>query len=214
LSLTPRLGKRGRFETGSKELILKRLLYVVLSLLLLSQTVLAHEKSAPQELIKSKLDAVTLVLQKKDIDQQEKNKKIIEIVTPAFDFHLMAKLALGRKYWPALTSESRERYKELFIQRLKETYLEKITLYTDEKVAFYEPVEFGRKVHIPTDLISKGNKISMLYKLYKSKNNWKIYDIEVEGVSIISTFRSQFNEILSNGTIDDLIRKLERPKDK
>jgi phospholipid transport system substrate-binding protein len=51
----------------------------------------------------------------------------------------------------------------------------------------------------------------MLYKLYSSNNSWKIYDIEIEGVSIIRSYRSQFNEILLKGTIDDLLKKMEKP---
>lgn len=53
----------------------------------------------------------------------------------------------------------------------------------------------------------------MLYKLYKSKDSWKIYDVEIQGVSIISTYRSQFSHILEKGTIDDLLLKLEKVKD-
>ena len=51
----------------------------------------------------------------------------------------------------------------------------------------------------------------MIFKMFKSKNDWKIYDIEIEGVSIISTYRSQFDQILSKGTIDELMKKLEKP---
>jgi phospholipid transport system substrate-binding protein len=65
-----------------------------------------------------------------------------------------------------------------------------------------------------THIVSKEKKIAMLYKLYKSKNNWKIYDIEIEGVSIISSYRSQFDEILTNGTMNDLLHKLENPEEK
>jgi phospholipid transport system substrate-binding protein len=54
----------------------------------------------------------------------------------------------------------------------------------------------------------------MQYKLYKSKQEWKIYDIEIQGVSLISTYRSQFDEILRNKTIDDLLVKLEKPENK
>jgi phospholipid transport system substrate-binding protein len=128
----------------------------------------------------------------------------------------MAKLTLGRKYWPGLAKEKKERFEELFIKRLKESYIEKLTryTYTDEKIVYDAPIQVKKKIHIPTDLISKDNKISMLYKLYKSKYNWKIYDIEIEGVSIIKTYRSQFNQVLSSGTIDDLLIKLEEPKNK
>ena len=195
---------------------MKSLLYAVLSLLILSQTVIAEDKTAAEEALKCKLDAVILVLQKKELEIEAKKKAIIEIVTPIFDFPLMAKLTLGRKYWPGLAKEKKERFEELFIKRLKESYLEKLTRYnyTDEKIVYNAPVQVKKKIHIPTDLISKDNKISMLYKLYKSKHNWKIYDIEIEGVSLITTYRSQFNQVLSSGTIDDLLEKLEEPENK
>jgi phospholipid transport system substrate-binding protein len=159
---------------------------------------------------------VISVLQKKELELEAKKKKIVEIVTPIFDFSLMAKLTLGRKYWPGLAKEKKERFTELFIKRLKESYLEKLTRFTyiDEKIIYNAPVQVDKKIHIPTELISKDNKISMLYKLYKSKQEWKIYDIEIEGVSIITTYRSQFDQVLSKGTIDDLLKKLEEPEDK
>ena len=53
----------------------------------------------------------------------------------------------------------------------------------------------------------------MIYKMYKSKKDWKIYDIEIQGVSIIRSYRSQFSEVLESGSIDDLLQKLEKPAD-
>jgi phospholipid transport system substrate-binding protein len=193
---------------------MKSLLYAVLSLLILSQTVIANDKSAAEEILKSKLEAVISVLQKKEVELEAKKKEIDEIVTPIFDFSLMAKLTLGRKFWPGLSKEKKERFTELFIKRLKESYLGKLTrdTYTDEKIVYNAPIQVKKRIHIPTELISKENKISMLYKLYKSKQNWKVYDIEIEGVSVITTYRSQFNEVLSSGSIDDLLMKLEEPE--
>ncbi len=195
--------------------IMKSLLHAVLSLLILSQTVMADDKSSAEELLKSKLDAVIVVLQNNDLEQQTKNNEIIKIVTPIFDFSLMAKLGLGRKYWSGLTKEYKKRFTDLFVKRLKESYLEKLNLYTNEIIAYRTPIQVKKKIHIPTELISKDNKIDMLYKLYKSKHSWQIYDIEIQGVSIISTYRSQFDEVMSTGTIDDLLLKLEKQeKDK
>ena len=193
---------------------MKNLLYVVFILLIMNQTGLADDKSAVKELLESKLDAAIEVMQKKDLEQQAKNKKIIAIVTPIFNFPLMAKLSLGRKYWPGLSKEKKERFTDLFIKRLKASYVDKLTLYTDEKVVYKPPVHSERKIKIPTELISKNNKILMLYKFHQSQHSWKIYDIEVEGVSIISTYRSQFDQVLSKGTIDDLLLKLEKPENK
>ena len=189
----------------------KILFYAVFSLVFLSQAVMADDKSAAKEFLKSKLDAVFVILQNKDLSQQAKNRKVEEIVTPMFDFKLMAKLSLGKKYWPDLSQNQREKFTALFVERLRRSYLDKLTAYTDEKVVYESPVADKKKVQVPTQLISKGNNISMLYKLYPSSDSWNIYDIEIEGVSIIRSYRSQFSEILQKGTFDDLLKKMEEP---
>ena len=191
--------------------MLKILFYAFGCLVFLSHSVTADDKSAAEEFLKSKLDAVFVILQKNDLSQQAKNSKIEEIVTPMFDFKLMAKLSLGKKYWPNLSQDQKDRFTELFIERLRQSYLDKLTAYTDEKVVYESPVADKKKVQVPTQLISKGNNISMLYKLYPSSDSWNIYDIEIEGVSIIRSYRSQFSEILQKGTFDDLLKKMEEP---
>jgi len=185
-------------------------LYAVFGLLLLSRPVIADEKIDAEEFLKSNLDAVFAVLQKKDLAPQAKNNEVVEIVTPMFNFPLMAKLSLGKKYWSDLTQDKKDRFTELFVKRLRKSYLDKLTTYTDEKISYESPVAVKKKIHIPTHLISKGKKISMLYKLYPSSNIWKIYDIEIQGVSIIRSYRSQFREILQKGTFDDLLQRMQK----
>ncbi len=189
--------------------MMKRLWYAGICLLILSQTAIAEDNCPAAEFLKSKLDAVVAVLQKQDLAQETKSKQIVEIVTPMFDFELMAKLSLGKQHWPGLTAENKEKFTDLFIKKLRTSYLNKLTLYTDEKIIYEPPLQVDNKVHISTNLISKDKKISMLYKFYNSMNSWKIYDVEIQGVSIIRSYRSQFSEILKDGTIDDLLLKLE-----
>lgn len=193
---------------------MKRLLYTVLILFISVQTGLTDDKNSAKKLLEGKLDLAIAVLQKKDMGQQEKDRQIIEIVTPIFDFPLMAKLSLGKKYWPGLSKEQKGKYTDLFVKRLEASYLEKLSLYTDETVVYKTPVQNERKVEIPTEVISKDKKISMTYKLYKSEQDWKIYDLEIEGISMIVTYRSQFDQILDKGTFDDLLLKLEKPENK
>ena len=126
----------------------------------------------------------------------------------------MSRLALGKKHWPSLTQDQKKKFITLFTKRLKDSYLDKMMLYSDEKIKYNAPVQIKKKVHIPTILVSKDNNINMLYKLYKSKQGWKIYDLEIQGVSLISTYRSQFEEILRNKTVEDLLAKLEKPENK
>jgi phospholipid transport system substrate-binding protein len=193
---------------------MKHLIYAVLFTLIFSQSVIADDKKEAEEVLKGKLEAVILVLEKKALNEKAKKKEIVEIVTPMFNFSLMSKLTLGKKHWPGFTKEQKERFTELFTKRLKDSYLDKMMLYTDEKIEYKESVQVGKKVQIPTILTSKDNKISMLYKLYKSKQGWRIYDIEIQGVSLIRSYRSQFDEILRNKTVDDLLAKLEKPENK
>ena len=165
-------------------------------------------------LLSKKWDAVISILQNKKFDQKAKEKKIDKIVSPIFDFPLMAKLALGRKHWPKFTPEQQEKFTLLFSQRLKKSYWEKIALYKDEKILF-KPKEQKKKTiyYIPTELIYKDKKVAILYKLRKIDKNWKVYDVEIQGVSILLAYRSQFDEILRRGTVKDLLSRLESPPD-
>ena len=192
---------------------MKTLLVTFIGLLLFYQSAAADDKSEVDILLKNNLDAVFNVLQKKDLGQQEKTKEIVDIVTPMFDFELMARLSLGKKHWPGLPQDKKERFTELFIKRLKASYLNNFTLYTDEKVIYEPSVQVKKKIHAPTYLVSKDKKISILYKFYKAEKSWQIYDLEIQGVSIIRSYRSQFSSILESGTVDDLLLKLENPAD-
>lgn len=165
----------------------------------------------PNELIRTKWNAVISVLRNKDLDQEARIKKINKIVSPIFDFPLMAKLALGREHWPKLTKAQQEKFTKLFVERLKTSYREKIALYTNEEVLF-KPAEKKRStICIPMELTSKDKKIAILHKLRKVDKRWKIYDVEIQGISILLTYRSQFDDILSKGTVEELLSRLAEP---
>jgi phospholipid transport system substrate-binding protein len=174
---------------------MKHILNVVISLCYSTPSDAADDRSQIDNLLKSNLDAVFTVLQKRNLDQLQKNQEIVAIVTPMFDFELMARLSLGKKHWSGLAQDKREKFTELFIERLKASYLGNFNLYTDEKVLYEPSVEVNKKIHAPTYLVSKDKKISILYKFYNAQNTWKIYDLEIQGVSIIRSYRSQFSSI-------------------
>lgn len=188
----------------------------IFGVLMVGQTIVADapkpmEQSA-EEMMRIKLDAVISVLQRKDVDPNSRNEKITKIVTPVFDFPLMAKLALGRKHWTRLTAQQQEKFTRLFVEHLKQSCLEKLMLYRDEKVVFKPAIRQKKKtqIQIPTELISKDKKILILYKLHKRDKRWKVYDIVVRGVSIIVTYRSQLDEMLRNSSVEDFFNQLEK----
>lgn len=173
----------------------------------------------PNELLGAKWNAVVTVLQNKELDQELKKKIIDKIISPIFDSELMAKLVLGRTHWPKLTAPQHKRFTELFAERLKSFYLEKTTLYKNEKVLFKPAMQKKNTIHIPVVLISNDKEVAILYKLHKMDEerkdkvteHWKIYDVEVQGVSILLTYRSQFDDILHRGGVKELFFQLEKP---
>ncbi len=174
--------------------------------------VLADNKNDVDAYVKKNVNAVISLLKRKNIDEKDRNRQIIAIVKPFIDFEKMAKLSLGKKHWRKIPREKQREYSRIFVKRLQESYLEKLNLYSNEDVVFYEPKQVKTKMHVLTSLDSKGSKVDMLYKLYKSKKGWRVYDVEILGVSIVQTYRSQFNGILQKGNIDDLLAKLKSDK--
>ena len=191
--------------------MLKAWFLILFSLFMICVPVSAADSASAEAVLKQNLEAVFAVLQKEGLTQEAKNKEVVDLVSPMFDFPLMAKLTLGRKYWSGLTDEQQERFTRLFVHRLRTSYLDRLTLYTDEKVVYEAPVENNRKVQIPTYVVSKDKKISILYKFYGSEAGWKIYDLEIQGVSIIRSYRAQFDQVLQTGTFEDLLAKMENP---
>jgi phospholipid transport system substrate-binding protein len=162
------------------------------------------------ELLEAKWHAIVAVIRNKDLDQKLKEKIIDKIISPIFDSELMAKLALGRTHWPKLTTPQQKRFTELFSERLKSFYQEKTTLYKNEKVLFKPAMQKKNAIHIPMVLISNNKEEEILYKLHKMDECWKIYDVEIQGVSILLTYRAQFDDILLRGTIKDLLSEMEK----
>lgn len=191
---------------------MRKLLCVVLTSVFWIHISLADDGSDAASFLRSKLDAVVEILRNKNIEQDKRLSQIDEIVTPIFDFKLMAKLSLGKEYWPKLNEQNKERFTELFVKRMRKTYFDKLALYTDERILYEPAVQIQEKTQIQTFLVSKDEKTSVAYKLYRLDGTWKIYDVEIEGVSILRSYSAQFREFLKTGTIEDLLLKLEKPE--
>ena len=188
---------------------MKHILFVFLILMAMSGAAFADDAATVRDSLESKLNAVLDVMVQEDLDSNTKENKVIEIVEPLFDFALMSYYALGKTHWSGLSSEDKKRFTELFTQRLKEYILALIDEYADAEITFETPIEDNNKIHIPTHVITKDENMSLVFKFTKRKNDWQIYDVETEGVSIISSNRSQFNETLQKGTFEELLKTLE-----
>ncbi len=192
---------------------MKKIILMLSCLMLCRDLCLAEktEPNSPTRILQTNWTKIINILTDKQLDPNVKEAKIEKLAVPLFDLELMAKLSLGRKHWPKLSKEQQKKFTKLFKNKLASSYLDKVNLYEDEEPVYRDPVKKKNAVHIPMELVSDQRKIEMLYKFYKAKTGWLIYDVEVEGVSILQTYRSQFNDILSNGTVEDLIASLTKP---
>jgi len=152
-------------------------------------------------------------------DQKYKNpslkrvqrEKIWEIVRKAFDFTELSGRALATN-WKTLNPQQRKEFSEVFSEVLGNTYLDKIQGgYMDEKVAYLgQEMVSDTKAVVKTKIIREKGEIPVDYSMRLKNGNWKVYDVYVEGVSLVQNYRSQFNEILSKESPDDLIKRLHK----
>lgn len=171
---------------------------------------LASIESELKSMLKGKIENITTILDNKKYTKDDKEKKIISSIEDIFDFSLMAKLSLGGREWSKLSDKERDSYSELFIKRVKNSYFEKLHSYTNEKVEIKEPEKSkSTRISITSFIVGKSEPIKIVYKFYLSGDKkWLIYDLEIEEVSIVQTYRSQFAEILANSNFNELLKKL------
>ncbi|MBT3378274.1 MAG: ABC transporter substrate-binding protein [Lentisphaerae bacterium] len=156
------------------------------------------------------IQSVLGILGDKETASDERRERIMSVIKPVFDFELMAKLTVGKRQWTRFSESQREEFVDLFIQKLRRAYLDKLELFSDETVVVGDSVAArSGKVHVPTHVISKGDRISILYKLYHPKGaSWRVYDMEILDVSVVSSYRSEYIPILRAGEPETLFAKM------
>ncbi|MBE0513396.1 ABC transporter substrate-binding protein [Sulfurimonas sp.] len=182
--------------------------------LLFAQNLAADEQSNLKNRFLDKINEVILIVEDKRLSKDDRNRSIVKALTPMFDFELMAKLSLGNA-WRELKKENQERFIELYVERMKQSYSAKIDAYEDEKVEV-KKIEQPQKnrIALTTDLVGKSEKLEIVYKYHKpsskqaDKDEWLVYDVEILGVSILKTDRAQFKEFLQTKSIYELMDAL------
>jgi len=198
------------------------ILMMMLSLLMLPTTVIRAETAVePQALIQ---DATERMLQalKDNKTELEADSSVIyglvkEILIPNFDFAKMSKLALG-KNWRKASDVQKTRFTEEFRLLLVRTYSTAMLEYTDEKIHFlpFKGDLSKKKVKVKMDVIQAGGpSIPMAMSLYlNSEGAWKVYDLKIDGISLVTNYRSTFATEIRNDGMDKLIDRLASKNEK
>ena len=141
-------------------------------------------------------------------DRSTRRAKMKGIIFPKFNFVEMGKRSLGKKQWKERTPEERKAFVDLFGKLLENSYANKLESYSDEKINYIDEIVKGKYAMVKTEVVRKNGTVNVDYKLIESPNEWRVYDIVVEGVSLIKNYRSQFGKIIHNDSFDALMEKL------
>ncbi len=200
-------------------------LFIVLSLLasflLFSATVKADNSSEPQTLVQGSTEKMLIALKENEEKLAEDPDAIFELVEnilmPNFDFDKMAKLALG-KNWRKATADQKQRFTEEFRLLLVRTYSTAMLEYTNEEIRFlpFKGDLEKKKVKVKMEIIQPGGpSIPMALSMYLNKDTgWKAYDVKIDGISLVTNYRSTFSSQIRNDGMDKLIESLASRNEK
>jgi phospholipid transport system substrate-binding protein len=191
-------------------------LLMLFSFVGMSSITAAEEMTAPQALVKDSSDKMMQSLKDNKL-QLEADPTLIygivaDVLMPHFDFDKMAKLALG-KNWRGLSDTQKVSFTAEFRSLLIRTYATAMLEYTDEEIRFlpFRDDVKRKRVQVGTEIIQKGGgpAIPMTLALYQNKSDdWKVYDVKIDGISLVTNYRSTFATEIRNDGVDKLIERL------
>jgi len=170
--------------------------------------------SAATDQLKASIDGVISILSDPSLKKPEmaakRREKIREKIEERFSFHEMAKRSLGKE-WRARSTEERQEFVVIFGQLIQNSYVEKIEGYSDEKVLYENEVLRKRTAVVKTRIITKeGTDIPLDYRLIeKPAGTWMVYDVIIEGISLVRNYRTQFSSELRSSSYENLVNKLK-----
>lgn len=197
-----------------KTIFLSKKLSAVLLLLFLImlsfQPVMAYNNGQdPLALITTTVNSILNILNDKNITKEQRINKIRPLVFERFDFNEMSKRVLGTN-WRGLTPAQQKTFTDIFSKLLEATYVGKIELYSDVKVTFQNELIQGDIAKVNTVIHTKTNDIPLVYYMFFNGKGWYVYDVIIENVSLVSTYRSTYNQIIKQNGFDTLIKEMNK----
>lgn len=141
--------------------------------------------------------------------REQRRERIMTVVRERFDFREMAKRSLA-VHWQKRTEAEREQFVKLFSQILEKTYIGRVEAYSNEKVLFNKQEIRDDKAVVHTVFVKNEKEIPIIYRLQQAKDQWFVYDVVIEGVSLVMNYRTQFNQILGKEDFPALVKRLEK----
>ncbi len=171
--------------------------------------------ATPTDDVKKTVDEVVRIvadkeMKKNEVKRRQALKKSISVI---FDYSEMAKRSLG-KHWNTRSAAEKKQFSELFATLLENSYAGKIESYNNEKIVYIKENVDDQYAEVKSKVVTAArDEFTLDYRLFKENGKWMVYDVVVEGVSLVSNYRSQFNKIISSSGYEKLVKKLQSKND-
>ena len=168
---------------------------------------------APSDQLKGQIDRVLKLLDDSELKKEHKAKDrrvaVRKVANDIFDFGETARRSLGR-HWQGRTPAEREEFVQLFSDLLERSYISRVELYGGEKIHYAGDTIEGDQAKVQTKLLTKsGSDIPIEYRMHRKGDRWLVYDVVIEGVSLVANYRTQFNKIIRTTSYQELVRKMK-----
>jgi phospholipid transport system substrate-binding protein len=187
--------------------MLKRILLVLTASIFITSVVWAN----PTEDVKKTVDEVVRIVADKEMKKNETKRRqaLKKSISVIFDYPEMAKRSLG-KHWNVRTAAEKKQFADLFATLLENSYAGKIESYNNEKIVYIKDIIDGEYAEVKSKVVTAArDEFTLDYRLFKQNDKWMVYDVVIEGVSLVSNYRSQFNKIITANGYDKLVKKLQ-----
>lgn len=173
----------------------------------------ATAAETPTEAVRSTVNEVIRLLSDEELKkpgQSEKRRKLVEeAVGQRFDYEELSKRALAAQ-WPKLSQAERQEFVDLFKSLLSNTYGDKVEGYSGEQVHYLKERLEGAYAEVQTKVVSSKTELPLDYRLLKKSDDWRIYDVIIDGVSLVKNYRGQFERIIKTDSYAALVDKLRK----
>lgn len=171
---------------------------------------------SPKELVKETTDKVLAILRDPSLKGAEKKQelkhKLWKEISRAIDLEEISKRALGL-YWRERSDKEKKEFIDLFSSIVQNFYIDRIVAYSDEEIVYLGEEQDNHYSTVQTKIIAKtGTEITVDYRLFDERGEWRVYDISVEGVSLVNNYRTQFNNILVKSSYEKLVEKMKQKR--
>lgn len=165
--------------------------------------------------VKKVVDDVVRIVSSKEMKNNDRlrHQSLKKTISVIFDYSEMAKRSLG-KNWNKHTDAEQKQFTNLFATLLENSYAGKIESYNNEKIVYIKETIDGEYAEVKSKVVTaKRDEFTLDYRLLNKNGKWMAYDVVIEGVSLVSNYRTQFNKIIASGGYPELVKKLRTKSD-